>query len=126
MQYFKFDADGTMYLYEPGSGMEGNCHKVVGPLAGNGATFDMDIACTPQPESSLPEMSPSFNCTPPWLNNYKEENCLSDVVSTWKYVSLPSASVHKLLPNNGIETASQLPSSRIRFVIEMYSIFHIT
>ena len=40
MQYFKFDNDGNMYVYEPGSGFNGQCHFV---SPGDELVFDRNL-----------------------------------------------------------------------------------
>ena len=83
VQYLKFDENGHMYLYEPGSGCNGTCYKVVGDLVSDGATFDISQCCDPTPctdeESNLEEIS-SVKKDAPWL---KPQN------------------VHKIIPKSG-------------------------
>ena len=78
MQYFKFDCDGNMYLYEPGSGINSTPHRVISPLSGDRFIFDLDKFCAPaesgnlakEEKSSLDQVSLSVPWSQPASNEY--------------------------------------------------------
>ena len=88
---FKFNSDGTMYLYEPGSGISGTPRRVVTDLCGDSFNFDCDKFCEPIDSVAFEPEDDSF----PSDTNYHTQ---PSKVPPWKYSSISQSKIHRITP----------------------------